>query len=319
MGVMPVNPDDPNYPTPADRDSKRCRGVRRRLARHAGSMPVNPHRASPSPAVRPAGFQPPFASAAGLRALLERLHATGPGAWREDPEASALLAYTIERYAPLARSWHRDPGEAGTAAFLAMRNDGVRRAADPWAVLTRAVQISLSAESHAERHLTSTARARREQHEQREMPLRTGELVETLTAETVGAVDEGAEAEPVIAETVLLFRLLGWPETVAGAVVEYIAARLADAGSITAAYETLRRDTAIRAQLDIERATWTGLLGVLLGGRPQPGRPTRKGVLTRLLLGESVRDLLDDNQLVRAVLACHPDRESLPAGGEAGE
>jgi len=38
-----------------------------------------------------------------------------------------------------------------------------------------------------------------------------------------------------------------------------------------------------------------------------------------LLLGESVRDLLDDNQLVRAVLACHPDRESLLAGGEAGE
>ena len=213
---------------------------------------------------------------------------------------------------------HRDPGEAGTEVFLALRNDGVRRAADPWAVLTRAVQISLSAESHAERHLTSTARARREQHEQREMPLRTGELVETLTAETVGAVDEGPEAEPVIAETVLLFRLLGWPETVAGAVVEYIAARLADAGSITAAYETLRRDTAIRAQLDIERATWTGLLGVLLGGRPAPGRPRRRGVLARLLLGESVRDLLEDDRLVRAVLACHPDRESLPWGGEAG-
>ena len=81
----------------------------------------------------------------------------------------------------------------------------------------------------------------------------------------------------MIAETVLLFRLLGWPETVAGAVVEYVAARLADAGSITAAYETLRRDTAVRAQLDIERATWTGLLGVLLGGRPPPdARPARE-------------------------------------------
>ncbi len=282
-------------------------------------MPVDPHRASRSPAVRPAGSEPAFASSAGLRALLGRLHAAGPRAWREDPEASALLAYTIERYAPLARSWRRDPGEAGSEAFLALRNDGVRRAADPWAVLTRAVQISLSAESHAERHLTSTARARREQHEQREMPLRTGELVETLTAETVGAVDEGPEAEPVIAETVLLFRLLGWPETVAGAVVEYIAARLADAGSITAAYETLRRDTAIRAQLDIERATWTGLLGVLLGGRPAPGRPRRRGVHARLLVGESVRDLLEDDHLERAVHACQPDRESVPWGGEAGE
>ena len=239
-----------------------------------------------------------------------------PGAWREDPEASALLAYTIERYAPLARSWHRDPGEAGTAAFLAMAHDGVRRAADPWAVLTRAVQISLSAESHAERHLTSTARARREQHAERDVPLRAGELADTLTTQTPGGEPE---AEPVIVQAVLLLELLGWPEMLAGAVVEYVAARLADAGSIAAAYETLRRDTAIRAQLDIERATWTGLLGVLLGGRPQPGRPRRRGVLARLLLGERVRDLLEDDQLVRVVLACHPDRESLPWGGEAGE
>jgi hypothetical protein len=279
-------------------------------------MSFSAHPASAfSPAVRPAGSEPAFASSAGLRALLERLHAAGAGAWREDPEASALLAYTIERYAPLARSWHRDPGEAGTAAFLAMAHDGVRRAADPWAVLTRAVQISLSAESHAERHLTSTARARREQHAERDVPLRAGELADTLTAQTPGGEPE---AEPVIVQAVLLLELLGWPEMLAGAVVEYVAARLADAGSIAAAYETLRRDTAIRAQLDIERATWTGLLGVLLGGRPQPGRPTRKGVLTRLLLGESVRDLLDDNQLVRAVLAGRPNPHSLPPGSATG-
>ena len=277
-------------------------------------MPDHSHRANaPSPAARPVGSEPTFSSSAGLRALLERLHTAGPGAWQKDPDARALLAYTIERYAPLARSWHRDPSEAGTAAFLAMTHNGVRRAADPWAVLTRAVQISLSAESHAERHLTSTAKARREQHQQREMPLRTGERVETLTAaEPVLDVDEEPEAEPVIAQTVLLLTVLGWPEIAAGAVVEYVTARLADAGSIAAAYETLRRDAAIRAQLDIERVTWTGLLGVLLGSRPQPGRPTRKGVLARLLLGESVRDLLDDNQLVRAVLACRPSPNTLP-------
>lgn len=286
-----------------------------------GAMPVNPHRAyAPSPAGRPsAGSEPAFASSAGLRALLERLHAAGPGAWREDPEASALLAYTIERYAPLARSWHRDPGEAGTAAFLALTHDGVRRAADPWAVLTRAVQISLSAESHAERHLTSTARARREQHAERDVPLRAGELADTLTTLTTHTPCAEPEAEPVIEQAVLLLELLGWPEMLAGAVVEYVAARLADAGSIAAAYETLRRDTAIRAQLDIERATWTGLLSVLLGGRPQPGRPIRKGVLTRLVLGESVRDLLDDNQLVRAVLACRPNPHSLPPRSATGE
>ncbi len=276
-------------------------------------MRVNPHHASASPA----GLEPAFASPAGLRRLLERLHAAGPGAWREDPEASALVAYTIERYAPLARSWHRDPGEAGTAAFLAMTHNGVRRAGDPWAVLTRAVQISLSAESHAERHLTSTEKARREQHAGRDMPLRAGEYTETLTTDTPGGQEP--EAEPIVGQAILLLVLLGLPETMVGAVVEYVAARLAHAGSIAAAYETLRRDTAIRAQLDLQRATWTGLLGVLLGGRPRPGRPRRKGLLERLLLGESVRDLLDDDQLVRAVLACQPHHHSLPGRGGAGE
>ncbi len=260
-----------------------------------------------------------FASSAGLRALLDRLHAAGAGAWRQEPDATALLAYTIERYAPLASSWHRDPSEAASAAFLAMIHDGVRRAADPWAVVTRAVQISLSAENHAERHLTSTEKARRDQHAERETPIRAGELTDTLTFSMFGP-DREPDTEPAIADAIVLLRLLGWPEMVAGAVVEYVATRLADAGSIPAAYETLRRDTAIRAQLDLDRTAWTGLLGVLLGGHPQPGRPTRKGVLARLLLGESVRDLLDDTGLVRAVLDCRPHTHTaLALGGEFGE
>lgn len=273
----------------------------------------------PAPADTPAGSELAFASPAGLRALLERLHGAGAGAWREDPDATALLAYTIERYAPLARSWHRDPGETASAAFLAMIHDGVRHAADPWAVVTRAVQISLSAENHAERHLTSTEKARRTQHAEQDVPLRAGGLTDTLTSATLGP-DREPEAEPVIVDAIVLLRLLGWPEMVAGAVVEYVAGRLADAGSIQAAYETLRRDTAIRAQLDVDRGAWTGLLGVLLGGRPQPGRPTRKGVLARLLLGESVRDLLDDTGLVRAVLACRPETHAaLSLRDESGE
>ncbi len=277
------------------------------------AMPNLSHHAG---AVSAAGREPAFASSAGLRALLERLHTAGPGAWRKDPEAAALVAYTIERYAPLARSWHRDPSEAGAAAFLALTHDGVRRAGDPWAVLTRAVQISLSAESHAERHLTSTERARREQHTGREVPLRAGEYAETLAVHSPRSLGErGPAEETVIAQAILLLTLLGWPETVVGAVVEYIAARLAHTGSIASAYETLRRDTAIRAHLDLQRATWTGLLGVLLGSRPQPGRPRRKGLLERLLLGESVGELLEDDELVRAVLACLPDNRGLSARG----
>lgn len=270
------------------------------------AMPAHPFsRQVPASAVPGAGSELAFASSAGLRALLERLHEAGDGAWRSDPDATALLAYTIDRYAPLARSWHRDPGEAASAAFMAMRHNGVRHAADPWAVVTRAVQVSLSAENHAERHLTSTEKARRTQHAERDAPLRSGELTDTLPFSTLGP-DREPEVEPVIADATGLLALLGWPETTTGAVVEYIAGRLTDAGSIPAAYESLRRDTAIRAQLDLDRHAWIGLLGVLLGSRPQPGRPTRKGVLARLLLGETVRDLLDDNRLVRSILSCRP-------------
>ena len=265
-----------------------------------------------------AGSELAFASSAGLRALLDRLHAAGPQAWRTDPEATALLAYTIDRYAPLARSWHRDPGEAASAAFIAMRHNGVRHAADAWAVVTRAVQVSFSAENHAERHLTSTEKARRTQHAEQDAPLRSGELTDTLPFSTLGP-DHEPEVEPVIADATGLLELLGWPETMTGAVVEYIAARLTDAGSIPAAYESLRRDTAIRAQLDLDRAAWIGLLGVLLGSRPQPGRPTRKGVLARLLLGETVRDLLDDNRLVRSILSCRPRSRSAVAFGVDGD
>ncbi len=287
-----------------------------------GVMPANEFsRQVPAPSVvSGAGSEPVFASSAGLRALLDRLHDAGPGAWRDDPDATALLAYTIDRYAPLARSWHRDPGEAASAAFLAMRHNGVRQAADPWAVVTRAVQVSLSAENHAERHLTSTEKARRTQHAELDAPLRSGELTDTLPFSTLGPDrDADAEVEPVIADATGLLELLGWPQTMTGALVEYIAGRLTDAGSIPAAFESLRRDTAIRAQLDLDRRAWAGLLSVLLGSRPRPGRPTRKGVLARLLLGETVRDLLDDNRLVRAIFACRPRTRIVLTSGDDGE
>lgn len=295
------------------------RGAHLSVVEEAAVTPVDQPSAAPAePAVgcRAAG-EPAFVSSSGLRALLNRLSAAGRDAWRADPEAAALLLYARERYAPLARVWHRDPGDAAAAAFLAMVHDGVRRAEDPWAVVTRAVQISLSAENHAERHLTSTEKARRTQHANIEVPVRTADYTDTPTAaaSTGGPGLAGAEeAEPagsVVADAALLLRVLGWPP-VAEAAVEYVCARLADAGSIPAGYEALRRDAHVRAQLDLDRSAWTGLLRVLLGARPQPGRPTRRGVLARLLLGETVTDLLEDDHLVRAVLA------TLPHGGRAG-
>jgi hypothetical protein len=283
----------------------------------------------PAAECRAAG-EPAFVSSSGLRALLDRLSVAGRDAWRADPEATALLVYAMDRYAPLARVWHRDPGDAAAAAFLAMIHDGVRRAEDPWAVVTRAVQISLSAENHAERHLTSTEKARRNQHADIEVPIRTADYTDTrAAAASTGGPDlaDARDAEPagrVVSDAALLLRVLGWPHVTAEPAVEYVCARLADAGSIPAGYETLRRDTHIRAQLDLDRSTWTGLLRVLLGARPLPGRPTRKGVLARLLLGETVTDLLEDDQLVRAVLATlprgrHAGAPDDPVGGAQGE
>jgi hypothetical protein len=43
-----------------------------------------------------------FTTAEGLRDLLNRLEAAGPNAWRDDPEAEALMTFTIGKYRPLA-------------------------------------------------------------------------------------------------------------------------------------------------------------------------------------------------------------------------
>lgn len=272
-----------------------------------------------------AAGQPGYATPAGLRALLDRLAAASDG-WRDDPDAAGLLAYATVRYRPLARAWHRDPADVATAAFLAMRNDGVRRAEDPWAVVTRAIEVSLSAEAHAERHLTSTEKARRNQHPDTDPPVRAGDYEDFLltTLPTIGQDGEGwaeTTGDPVAAamgDATTLLVCLGWPATVAGPAVEYVCARLADLGSIPAAYESLRRDATIRALLDVDRGAWKGLLRVLLGARPQPGRPTRKGILARLLLGETVADLLDDESVVAAVAAGAPGGRDEPSWGGPG-
>lgn len=102
------------------------------------------------------GFETPE----GLRALLIRLHDTGPGAWRSDREAAELMRYTAERYRPLARRHGLDPWEVTSAAFEVMLTAAVRNADNPWAVVTRAVQITCIAEVRAAGLLVSTSKVR---------------------------------------------------------------------------------------------------------------------------------------------------------------
>src|SRR6187402_2376012 len=101
-----------------------------------------------------------FEDSEGLRALLNRLHAAGRGSWRGDPEAAALMRHAAEKYAALARKHGLDPWEAAAAAFDAMLTPSVRRAEDPWAMVTRAVQVTCIAEERATWLLCSVHQAR---------------------------------------------------------------------------------------------------------------------------------------------------------------
>ena len=102
-----------------------------------------------------------YHSSEGLRALLNRLHTAGRGAWEHDPAAAELMAFAAEKYAALAHKHHLDPWEAASAAFDVMRTKAARTADDPWAVVTHAVRITWIAEERGQGLLCSTHQARR--------------------------------------------------------------------------------------------------------------------------------------------------------------
>lgn len=256
---------------------------------------------------------PAFADPEGLRAVLVRLHDAGPGAWREDREAAALMAFAADRYAALARKYGLEPADAAVAAFEAMQNASTRTADDPWAVVTVAVRITLIAEHRAQGLLTSTDRARRANysvfHDAERFCDRQIALADyhpALHAPSDHAChDDAGEGLWVVEHTTRLLMLLGWPAAATWTCVEYLCARLADIGDRHAAYETLRRDKALRAQLDLPHQTWIGLLRVTLGHPTGIGR-LRHGVLARLLVGDTLADLLADDDLVAAATEARP-------------
>lgn len=102
-----------------------------------------------------------FVDSEGLRSLLYRLYGAGPDAWREDPEVAELMTYTMEKYGALARRHGFEPADAAAAAYEVLRTRPVRKAEDPWAVVTHAVQITMIAEDRAAGLLCSDARVRR--------------------------------------------------------------------------------------------------------------------------------------------------------------
>jgi hypothetical protein len=251
--------------------------------------------------------EPGFVTPEGLRAVLTRLHNAGPGAWNTDREARELVVFAGRKYRRLAATWHRDEADAMHAAFVAMTATTTRRADDPWAVVTTAVARTLKAETRADRHMISTDRARHPGKLVDDPPIRAGEheefvfdILHTPTGDpqTVGEVEL-----PQIVEAARFLTLLGWPAEVATATVDYVTDRLAAAGNRDTAFESLRRDASIPALLDIPRSSWTRLVRVLLGSTTSAGVPARRGILARVLLGETAATLLIDDALVLATAA----------------
>jgi hypothetical protein len=269
-----------------------------------------------------------FEDSERLRALLTRLHDGGPDAWNRDPQVPALMAFAARKYAALAKKHGLDPWELATAAFHAMRGAATRNADDPWAVITRAVQITGIAEERGQGLLCSTHQARRPRYSAHHDPERFSDRENPLTdyhpafhTNPFTSLDEADDVqapasalEPVIDVdaaiwlTVRFFTLVGWRHETAQAAVEYVRTRLAQLPSRASAYEVLRREPQARAVVDIPTASWTALLRIVLGN-PDPALASTsagRGVLMRLLIGESVRSLLMDEDLVLAASLAAP-------------
>lgn len=277
-------------------------------------------------AAGPAGSAGPgFESPEGLRALLLRLHEAGPGSWQDDREAAELMRYAATKYRRLARKYGLDAWEVASAAFEVMLTTSPRKADDPWAVVTRAVQITCIAEARAAGLLVATGKARRTPriagfHDAVRFADREG-LVDYHPAFAVAPDDDfpetGDDEGPVaaaLAETVGLFASAGWDAGLVADCVEHVAYRLADLSSRSRAVEVLRRDHTVPVLLGLPSRSWTALLRIVLG-HPAPkhtGTTTGDGILLRLLSGEPPDCLRDDPDLMDAIRAANPNRTPEP-------
>lgn len=279
-----------------------------------------------------------FTTAEGLRRTLQRLHTQdteGGSAWREDLEAEQLMTFAIHKYRWLARNHHCEPEDAAFAAFDAMRTRAVRTADDPWAVVTRAVQVSLIAEERAAALLCSNAQARRQSmrghHDARRFCEYENDVLEyhpalrepgpnltsmgdsdtgTDTAQAAGRADRDHCTSPFEASDLVidLFTCLGWPSSTITCAVDYITARLSESRSRSAAHSLLRRDEAGRASLDLDRRAWSTLLRLVLGSPETNHQHTRAGhgLLTLFLCGYTPVEMLSDDALVLEISQTAP-------------
>ena len=276
-----------------------------------------------------------FTTGEGLRALLNRLYEGGEDAWVHDPVARDLMEFAADKYRALARKHKLDTWEAVTAAFDAMQYRSTREANDPWAIITHAVRITCVYEERAQGLLCSVHQARRahvsafhdpERFSERDTALadyhpafHTTDLrpsdLEPEPREGLGSAQACMSAGSAAEDAIAMLCLLDWPTDTARASVEHVCGALMKAGTRQSAYEALRRDRHARALLDLPRRAWATLLKALLGN-PHPAyvaTSSGRGVLLRLLLGETLDLLLRDDDLILALALAAPNG----GGGEA--
>ena len=283
------------------------------------------------------GFPEPaedFTTSEGLRALLIRLYEGGEDAWVHDPVARDLMEFAADKYRALARKHKLDTWEAVAAAFDAMQYRSTREANDPWAIITHAVRITCVYEERAQGLLCSVHQARRahvsafhdpERFSDRDTALADyhpafhttdthPSAIDTEPRESLGSAQACMSASSAAEDAIAILCLLDWPTDTARASVEHVCGALMKAGTRQSAYEALRRDRHARALLDLPRHSWTALLKALLGN-PHPAyaaTTTGRGVLLRLLLGETLDLLLRDDDLILALALAAPSSR----GGE---
>jgi hypothetical protein len=278
-----------------------------------------------------------FRTAEGLRLLLVRLRYASDG-WSHDPEASELMSDAMEKYGALARKYGYEPVEAATAAFDAMHSRAVRAAEDPWAVVTRAVELTLIYDHRADGLLCSNQQARREvdfqRHDAERFSDRDADLADFHPAFAIPAPqefldfdeDESDDAEEdeeptnawfAVDDAVAVFVALRWPEEVARPAIEYICTRLMRAGNRGTAFEALRRDLQAQAMLDVDQRAWLVFLRVLLGNQHPDRRLTSagRGMLLRLVIGDQPRGLLADRALVAEIASIRQPARIRVVGG----
>jgi hypothetical protein len=278
-----------------------------------------------------------FRTTEGLRLMLVRLRYASDG-WALDSEASDLMSYAMEKYGALARKYGYEPVEAAIAAFEAMHARAVRVADDPWAVVTRAVELTLIYDHRADGLLCSNQQARREvaveRHDAERFSDRESDLADFHPAFAIPAAQEFLEfdheepddteegEEPTNAwfavdDAVAVFVALRWPEEVARPAIEYICTRLMRAGNRGTAFEALRRDSHAQAILDVDQRAWLVFLRVILGNQHPDRRLTSagRGMLLRLVIGDEPQALLADKALVAEIATIRQPTRLRVSGG----